>query len=83
MKISKISAKIHEIGKIKAIGNDDSHIRPKKWPNKITVTAMQYYNRLSSGPTFLLLFFSRFDCSLFSPLYLENSLLSLHFRSEK
>ena len=38
IKIGKISVKIYEIGKIKAIffiGND-SHIRPKKWPNKIT-----------------------------------------------
>ena len=39
IKIGKIRAKIHEIGKIKAIfglGMTDSHIRPQKWPNKIT-----------------------------------------------
>ena len=37
IKVEKISAKIHKIGKIKAIfGLGITHIRPQKWPNKIT-----------------------------------------------
>ena len=49
IKIGKIRAKIHEIGKIKAIfwiGND-SHIWPQKWPNKITDVLGTQKNRLN------------------------------------
>ena len=45
IKIGKILAKIHEIGKIKAIfGLGMTPIRPQKWLNKITVGAQK--NRL-------------------------------------
>ena len=36
IKIGKIRAKIHEINKGHFRIGNDSHIRPQKWPNKIT-----------------------------------------------